>query len=502
MTGDSRALTSNALLVRNVGVNLVGWTAPALVGLVAVPLLVSGMGDARFGLLTLIWTAIGYFTLFDLGIGRALTHAVAGHLGRTETHAIGAVTWTAIGIIVPVSLLGSTVLFAATPLLAHQFLKVPPELQHETVVSFRILAGAIPFTAATAALRGVLEAKQRFGAVNALRLPYGILTFLAPLAALPLSESLVPGVALLSIGRVLLFAAHVMVVRRLVPEVGRYRFDATTLRPLLTYGGWMTVSNIVSPVMNTLDRFVVGAALTVSQVAYYATPNEVVTKLWLFTAALLPVVFPAFATSVATEPMRTATLFDRALRVTLASLFLPTLVLVVFANEVLTLWLGAEFAIRSATVMQVLAVAVFINTIGQGAFTLIQGLGRPDLTGKFHLTELPLYALLLWILLPRYGILGVAVAWAVRAAADSLALLIACPRVLPQSRPAVLRIAAWLALAVPALAASAFLPTTMLRLAAFVVAAPAWCAIVWLLILTPTERAVPTRILGAMLTAR
>ena len=38
----------------------------------------------------------------------------------------------------------------------------------------------------------------------------------------------------------------------------------------------MTVSNVVSPLMSSLDRFVVGAVLSMTAVAYYATAYEAV----------------------------------------------------------------------------------------------------------------------------------------------------------------------------------------------------------------------------------
>jgi O-antigen/teichoic acid export membrane protein len=277
------------------------------------------------------------------------------------------------------------------------------------------------------------------------------------------------------------------------------RWERAAVKPLLTFGGWMTVTNVVSPLMNTLDRFVVGAALSINLVTYYATPHEVVTKMWLFTAALLPVFFPAFATSVATDPARTSALFDRAVRATFAALLLPTLVLVMLGREVLTVWLGAEFALQSAGVMQTLAVAIFVNTIGQCALTLLQALGRPDLTGKYHLVELPLYALLLWYLLPRFGILGVAIAWAVRAILDSVVLLFTCPVLLPESRQPVRRALVWLAVALPVLGASAAIPTTAARVLTFAVAAPVWIFVAWRWILTPAERAAPKRVFGIAL---
>ena len=194
MTHDSTALTRGALLARNVGINLIGWTLPAIAGLVGVPLLVRGLGDARFGLLTLAWTTIGYFSLFDLGIGRALTHAVADRIGRGTAHEVSTVSWTAIALLAPLGVLGGVALYVAAPYLATQFLQVPADLEAEAIGAFRVLSLAIPVTGATAALRGILEATQRFMLVNALRVPFGVLTFVGPLLALPFSRSVVAAV--------------------------------------------------------------------------------------------------------------------------------------------------------------------------------------------------------------------------------------------------------------------------------------------------------------------
>ena len=46
---------------------------PTLAGVVAIPRLVHSLGVDRFGLLSLAWIIVGYFSLFDMGMGRALT---------------------------------------------------------------------------------------------------------------------------------------------------------------------------------------------------------------------------------------------------------------------------------------------------------------------------------------------------------------------------------------------------------------------------------------------
>src|SRR5437667_12210334 len=70
-------LTSGRVLARNTVWNLSGQLLPMIVAVITVPLLVRGLGVARFGVLSLSYVLIGYFSLFDLGIGRALTKLVA-----------------------------------------------------------------------------------------------------------------------------------------------------------------------------------------------------------------------------------------------------------------------------------------------------------------------------------------------------------------------------------------------------------------------------------------
>src|SRR6266852_1839290 len=113
-----------------------------------------------------------------------------------------------------------------------------------------------------------------------------------------------------------------------------------------------------------------------------------------------------------------ARLFGRSVTYLLLMLFPMVLLAVVLAKDGLMLWLGAEFAQRSVRVLQWLAVGVFINSLGQVPFAMVQGVGRPDLTAKLHLIEVPAYLAVLWWLTKTHGIEGAAIAWTARAAAD------------------------------------------------------------------------------------
>jgi len=144
----------------------------------------------------------------------------------------------------------------------------------------------------------------------------------------------------------------------------------------------MTLSNIISPIMANLDRFIIGGMLSVGVAAYYVVPCEVITRLLVFPIVLVAVLFPAFSASFASDPRRTATLFGSSLKYLFLILCPVLLVALVFAREGLTVWLGPALAANSFQVLQWLAVGALLNGLVQILLTLIQGIGRADMAAK------------------------------------------------------------------------------------------------------------------------
>ena len=80
-------------LARNSLLNLLGQGVPLIAAFFAIPKLITGLGTERFGLLTLAWLVIGYFSLFDLGLGRALTQVVAAEIRDTRDTKAPLLVW-------------------------------------------------------------------------------------------------------------------------------------------------------------------------------------------------------------------------------------------------------------------------------------------------------------------------------------------------------------------------------------------------------------------------
>ena len=68
-------------MVAGVAWNAAGRGLPLLLALVLTPVLVGQLGTERWGLFTLALAMVGVFGVFDLGVGQALTRALAERIG-------------------------------------------------------------------------------------------------------------------------------------------------------------------------------------------------------------------------------------------------------------------------------------------------------------------------------------------------------------------------------------------------------------------------------------
>jgi O-antigen/teichoic acid export membrane protein len=191
----------------------------------------------------------------------------------------------------------------------------------------------------------------------------------------------------------------------------------------MRFGGWMTVSNIVSPLMVQMDRFLIGTMLSLAAVAHYATPFEMVTKVLLIPTAITGVAFPAFSRLLAQRNTQDARhMYWRTLGLVCAATLPITLVLGLFAESILHFWLKGALPAESAIVMQILLLGVFSNSIAHVPFAYLQGAKRADLTAKIHLAEAPVYVAVLAVAVVAWGIVGAAAAWTLRVLADAVVM--------------------------------------------------------------------------------
>jgi O-antigen/teichoic acid export membrane protein len=400
------------LLARNSLFNLAGQILPLLVGVVTIPYIVKGLGTVGFGILSITWMVLGYFSMFDLGLSRATTKFVAAHLSPDKIDRVPALIWTSLALQLGLGFAGGLLVAPFVPFAVTRLFTMPTAFVADARTSLLLLCASIPVLLGSNALRGVLEAAQRFDLVNYVKVPASITFYLLAALAIPFGVG-VSGIVLLSVlSRVIAAGAYLALCYRVFPQLRMNSFSISreVIRPLVTFGGWVMITNAAGPVFIYLERFMIATLLPVSMLSFYSAPFELVSRVIIFPASIAPALFPYFSYHGGRPGTVVSDVASRSVKFLLLVMTPITAVFVFFARDVLQFWLGPQFASQSTEVLQILAIAFFLNGLSIVPFTSVQALGRPDLKALLDLFLLPTYALCCWVLMRRMGINGAALA--------------------------------------------------------------------------------------------
>jgi O-antigen/teichoic acid export membrane protein len=401
-----------------------------LVGIAALPYIYNQIGIERIGVLTIIWALIGYFSIFDFGLGRAITQRIASLSSLQAERQIIKTATSGVFLTLIIGVIGGLVGLATVKIIGVSWINSSGSIEHEVYSAFILACLAIPATTATAGLRGILEGQQRFRAINLLRMALGLSNFLSPLASIGLlGPRLDYIVGSLLLVRYMILGAHYLIVKK---KIGNSwgKIDIEESKHLFRFGGWMTLSNIISPLMVVADRFLISNVLGTAVVAYYTIPAEFMIRLLVLPAAITTTLFPIFTIDLSNKNhKRSFVLYKRSLRVIF--LMMGTVVVCIFFGAGLgfRLWLGPEFSEKATAVTTVLAVGILFNSLAQVPHAYIQASGDARSTALIHVFESALYLPTLFVLIQGHGIVGAAFAWMLRALLDLVLLHVRAMRI-------------------------------------------------------------------------
>ena len=419
-------------LKRNTTWNLLGSGLPLLAAAALIPYCLRELGNESFGVLTLIWALIGYFSLFDFGVGRALTFSVSKlnkELGNEkEMHATinaGLLLTTLTG------LAGMLIFLAIAHPLTHTWLKISIPLQADAQLAFQIAAIGIIPTTLNSGLRGAMEGLDRFDASNLNKIFLGFCMFVLPALSISLHGNALWPIALYLVSsRIMTLFIGMHQLRRHfhARRAAKTTFEESMAKTkgLFSYGAWLTVSSVISPLMVFGDRFFVSSLTGAAQLSSYAIPQEMLFRVLLIPTAICGALLPLLSTLHNNETLRIE--YKKNYK-RLGIIMLGICVLTAcFMYPVLYLWISKEFAQQSLSIAVIFIVGIFINSLALMPYTLLHALGKPKITAQFHVAEFFVYIAVLYVLTTHFGLVGAAVSWVFRVTLDFVLLHFAARR--------------------------------------------------------------------------
>jgi O-antigen/teichoic acid export membrane protein len=401
---------------RHTAYNFLGGLLPLAVSLIAVPIYLKLIGIERYGILTLAWVLLGYFGLFDLGLTKATAQRISARGASVDARS--RTFWSALVANCFTGVIGGIgFYFVGTYLVLHT-VKIDPSLRAEALAAMPILAAAVPLATISGVVSGALIGRERFLETNVIGVLSSVLTQLVPIAVAWFFGVNLSGLILSVVAaRIFTLILTWIVCRRHVIEGAPFAISRAEILVLLSFGGWVTISSFVGPIMIVFDRFVIGAVLGAAAVTVYTVPWQLAQRLLQLPSALQTAIFPRQAAAGVEEQHR---LTNEGVRAVIA-VTTPIVVAAIFLIEpFLKLWLGRIYDPACAEVGRIALVGFWAMGVAYVPFAQVEARGHARIAAIVHLIEVPVYLGLLFLLMKWFGLAGAAAAFALRCLVDAV----------------------------------------------------------------------------------
>jgi O-antigen/teichoic acid export membrane protein len=367
------ALTrSHGQHVSNVASYFVSRIVSVLLFVAPVPLFIKRHGEADYGVLTLALLIFSYLHMFDLGIGYAVNMRFSRALARGNKRASNVLSSAIPLYIVCVVLVGLALVLYAEPLSNIAF----GTSKHASVL--RILAGCVFFLLLSALMYAVLQAYNRVSWINYSRTILDVAKALGLTIGSFTTAGIETALLIVLVGTAVKATVDFLLVVRLLGGASALvpRWHLKGLFVNIGFGLPMMLSTALTILLTSVDKIFVLRALGSSALAYYSIGADLCMKVcfivWSLSGSFYTVLLRRYATRG-----DVSRLFRLSIAVVIVVAVLFCLPLALFARQVLSLWLGADFAAHAAGATRFYAVAAVVYLFGCVYQNFIQTSGYP-----------------------------------------------------------------------------------------------------------------------------
>lgn len=406
-------LTGRNRLVSNV---IFSWAAHfvfIIAGFIMPRMIDQRLGQEMLGVWDFAWSLVSYFSLVQMGVGSSVNRYVARYRAAGDILGMNRIVSSA-GCVLGVSgllVLGLTI--AASLMLPQLFYSRLGENvgQAQWVVFF--LGASLAIEISFVVFIGVLTGCHRWGLHNFIKSGWHVITIVGMIVALLRDGGLLSLAVINFAGQLLENTTRVIVAHR-VCEGLRVRPSLVgwaTIRKLFVFGGKTLIPSVSNLLLNQTASILIVAYLGPATLALYARPCSLVLHINTLVSKMAMTLTPTISSLQSTNNLKEVReLLITSVRYSFYVVLPIVLVLVVFGDAVMQLWMGQRYA--NGLLPAILAVGYLATLVQVPAFTVLAGLNAHGRAGMAQfvasLCSVGLTVLVLGYL--GWGIVGAAVA--------------------------------------------------------------------------------------------
>lgn len=348
---------------RNLAANIAYFLVNIVIGVLLVPYFIDTLGVAAYGLIPLATSITGYVAIVVQSLNTAVTRFLTVDLQREDYTAANRTFNTALFGLSAVLLLMVPVVLAVA-YFAPSIFNVPAGQETGAILLFFGVSAATLIRFWSGNFTVQLFAYNRLDLQNLVNLTnivvqVGLIVLLFTLLGPDLA--LIGGAYL--VGAIVASAVSIVLARRVCPylRVSVGAFDRTKLKEISGMGGWVVVDQTGYLLLSQVDLIIVNLFFGAVMAGEYAIALQWVILLQAFVWILVAALIPTILTYYALKQFEALTNLTRsAVKLMGLALALPTGLICGFAPQLLTIWVGPEYA-HLAPLMVLLTAHLAVN---------------------------------------------------------------------------------------------------------------------------------------------
>ena len=362
-------------------------------------------GSREFGILTMLLLLYSYIAVADLGMGYAVGYRLTRAVSRGSFEYASRILQRALPFYMITGGCASILVFVFSSDISVLFTKTDEYSLVYKVISL----GVMPLVMDTAVLM-VMQSYNKVYLINLSRLIYDIFRAAPLLLVVVFKDDLLEKILITVVaGCYLKLMTDIYLCYRLIGNLNWLRpvLVFRELRFNIRYGIPMLLTLVIGMIITSIDKLYITNFLSMEDLAYYSVALEINVKawflIWAVTGSLSTVLIRRNVLNIGTQDIEKISMLSVA--VIFVLYYMP---LIVFAKEILALWINKDFAERSYRITRIHAVASLFYMLYAVKHNTLQSAGKfLTITGIYGV-GLSLLLFLLF-LLPKYlGAEGVA----------------------------------------------------------------------------------------------
>jgi len=391
-----------------------GFIFSLAITLITAPYIVHKLTPEIYGIYILFTSLMGLMSFMDLGFGQGIIKFVSEYEAKKDYESIKDVIGVSSYIYLIMGIIGAIIIFTFADKLVVLF-KVKENYKDLARYVFQLTAVGFFINFLASIFSPISMALQRYDISTKAQTTIWLFLNLSIVTLLYLGYGLKEiAIASLCFG-IIRLVVYFLIFRRMLPGIlPRPTFKYKVFKKVFSFSVFTAINGITGNLVLKIDKMIISSFLGTTAVTYYTIPFIMIQMGFGLVGGATQFIFPAVASNLSSLDLKEKLkgIYRKATKYAVVISLIFTTGFLILGGNLLTLWMGADFARNAEKLIPIIAVVFFFQTVSFPAIHIYNGLGFSKINMISSLVGSSAYLLTALLFIPKFELTGAALSFA------------------------------------------------------------------------------------------